>query len=206
MHTCRAGEYANGTTSSAKKGERRKKKSTARGIPRRSPIQVLTSPDVAWLRWSDENRYFQRGMAVDEGISTVMGFIQLLVGLRSKILQYRLVIIRWSMINQWIFCANNCLCLILSTNQAFREPCSGVRSWRWPSSTLFLACFTALLDWWRSILRFLLKSTMKWYETYLFIFVFVIHCVEMIRRHRQQLVQLKRFLMTSIKNQSPHAL
>ena len=30
-----------------------------------SPIQVLISPDVAWLRWSDENRYFQRGMAVD---------------------------------------------------------------------------------------------------------------------------------------------
>ena len=54
--------------SKAKKKEKKKKKkkkSTARGIPRRSPIQVLTSPDVAWLRWSDENRYFQRGMAVD---------------------------------------------------------------------------------------------------------------------------------------------
>ncbi len=37
---------------------------TALGIPRRSPIQVLAEPDVAWLRWSDENRYFQRGMAV----------------------------------------------------------------------------------------------------------------------------------------------
>ena len=48
-----------------KKEKEKKKKSTARGIPRRSPIQVLTSPDVAWLRWSDENRYFQRGMAVD---------------------------------------------------------------------------------------------------------------------------------------------
>ena len=40
-------------------------KSTAPGIPRRSPIQVLTGPDVAWLQWSDENWYFQRGMAVD---------------------------------------------------------------------------------------------------------------------------------------------
>ena len=39
--------------------------STTRGVPKRSPIQVLTTPDVAWLRWSDENRYFQRGMAVD---------------------------------------------------------------------------------------------------------------------------------------------
>ena len=48
-----------------RKRKKKKKKSTARGIPRRSPIQVLTSPDVAWLRWSDENRYFQRGMAVD---------------------------------------------------------------------------------------------------------------------------------------------
>ena len=48
-----------------RKKKKKKKKSTARGIPRRSPIQVLTSPDVAWLRWSDENRYFQRGMAVD---------------------------------------------------------------------------------------------------------------------------------------------
>ena len=39
---------------------------TARGVPKRSPIQVLTTPDVAWLRWSDENRYIQRGMAVGE--------------------------------------------------------------------------------------------------------------------------------------------
>ena len=31
---------------------------TARGVPRRSPIQVLTTPDVAWLQWSDENWYF----------------------------------------------------------------------------------------------------------------------------------------------------
>ena len=41
------------------------KKPTAPGIPRRSPIQVLTGLDAAWLRWSDENRYFQRDMAVD---------------------------------------------------------------------------------------------------------------------------------------------
>ena len=39
--------------------------STTRGVPRRSPIQVLTTPDAAWLQWSDENWYFQRGMAVD---------------------------------------------------------------------------------------------------------------------------------------------
>lgn len=37
---------------------------TARGVPRWSPSQVLTAPDAAWLRWSDENRYFQHGMAV----------------------------------------------------------------------------------------------------------------------------------------------
>ena len=40
--------------------------STALGITRRSPIQVLTEPDVASLRGSDENRCFQRGMAVDD--------------------------------------------------------------------------------------------------------------------------------------------
>ena len=44
-----------------KKGQ----KSTAPGIPKRSPIQVLTEPDVALLRGSDENRCIQRGMAVD---------------------------------------------------------------------------------------------------------------------------------------------
>ena len=48
-----------------KKTKKRKKKPTARGIPRRSPIQVLIPPDGAWLRWSDENRCFHRGMAVD---------------------------------------------------------------------------------------------------------------------------------------------
>ena len=42
------------------------KKTTAPGVPRRSPIQVLTWPNVAWLQWSDENWYFQRGMAVAE--------------------------------------------------------------------------------------------------------------------------------------------
>ena len=44
-----------------KKGQ----KSTAPSIPKRSPIQVLTGPDVALLRGSDENRCIQRGMAVD---------------------------------------------------------------------------------------------------------------------------------------------
>ena len=37
---------------------------TALGVPRRSPIQVLTKLNVAWLQWSDENWYFQRDMAV----------------------------------------------------------------------------------------------------------------------------------------------
>ena len=40
------------------------KKPTTPGIPRRSPIQVLTGPYAAWLRWSDENRYIQHGMVV----------------------------------------------------------------------------------------------------------------------------------------------
>ena len=40
--------------------------STAPGIPRRSPIQVLTEPDFASLRGSAKNRCFQRGMAVDD--------------------------------------------------------------------------------------------------------------------------------------------
>ena len=46
--------------------KRKSKKPTTPGIPRRSPIQVLTGPDAAWLRWSDENRYIQRGMVVGE--------------------------------------------------------------------------------------------------------------------------------------------
>ena len=45
---------------------------TARGVPRRSPIQVLTAPDVAWLQWSDENWYVQRGMAVDTELSSLL--------------------------------------------------------------------------------------------------------------------------------------
>ena len=32
------------------------------GVPNRSPMQVLTGPNRAWLRWSDENRYFHGGM------------------------------------------------------------------------------------------------------------------------------------------------
>ena len=65
LTTERKKERKKAKQSREKKEKEKKKKSTARGIPRRSPIQVLTSPDVAWLRWSDENRYFQRGMAVD---------------------------------------------------------------------------------------------------------------------------------------------
>ena len=42
-----------------------KEKSTALSIPRQSPIQVLTGLYVAYMRWSDDNRMFQRDMAVD---------------------------------------------------------------------------------------------------------------------------------------------
>ena len=41
-------------------------KPTTRGIPRRSPIQVLTSLYRVWLRWSDENRYFSCDVVVDK--------------------------------------------------------------------------------------------------------------------------------------------
>ena len=33
-------------------------------IPRRSPIQVLTKPEIAWLPRSDEIGYFQSGMEI----------------------------------------------------------------------------------------------------------------------------------------------
>ena len=39
--------------------------STTPGIPRRSPIQVLTWPDVAYLQWSDENWFFPHCMVAD---------------------------------------------------------------------------------------------------------------------------------------------
>ena len=42
------------------------KKPTTPGIPKRSPILVLTGPDAALLRCSDENRFIQRGMVVGE--------------------------------------------------------------------------------------------------------------------------------------------
>ena len=41
-------------------------KPTTRGIPRRSPIQVLTSLYRVCLRWSDENRYFFCDVVVGE--------------------------------------------------------------------------------------------------------------------------------------------
>ena len=41
-------------------------KPTAQDIPRRSPIQVLTSLYRVWLRWSDENRYFFCDVVVGE--------------------------------------------------------------------------------------------------------------------------------------------
>ena len=39
---------------------------TAPSVPRRSPIQVLTGLNIAWLQWSDENWYVQCDMAVGE--------------------------------------------------------------------------------------------------------------------------------------------
>ena len=44
---------------------------TTPNIPRRSPIQVLTGLYAAWLRWSDENRYFQRDMAVNNYFANI---------------------------------------------------------------------------------------------------------------------------------------
>ena len=43
-----------------------KKMPTASSVPRRSPIQVLTGLNIAWLQWSDENWYVQCDMAVGE--------------------------------------------------------------------------------------------------------------------------------------------
>ena len=54
-----------------------KKKLTARGVPKRSPIQVLTAPDAAWLQCSDENWQFQRGMAVNNKYSDIFYDISL---------------------------------------------------------------------------------------------------------------------------------
>ena len=42
---------------------------TAPSVPRRSPIQVLTGLNIAWLQWSDENWYVQCDMAVGENYS-----------------------------------------------------------------------------------------------------------------------------------------
>lgn len=44
----------------------RSKRSATLGIPNRSPMQVLSEPNRAWLRWSDENRYFHGGMVADD--------------------------------------------------------------------------------------------------------------------------------------------
>ena len=41
---------------------------TASSVPRRSPIQVLTRLNTAWLQWSDENWYVQCDVAVGWGV------------------------------------------------------------------------------------------------------------------------------------------
>ncbi|VDM99534.1 unnamed protein product [Thelazia callipaeda] len=47
------------------------KMSTTPGIPRPSPIQVLTRPNVALLDRSDEMSCFQRGMVVDMSLTVI---------------------------------------------------------------------------------------------------------------------------------------
>ena len=52
-----------------------KQKLTTPGIPKPSPIQVLTGPNVAWLARSDGMAYFQRGMAVSESVGSYFGYV-----------------------------------------------------------------------------------------------------------------------------------
>ncbi|VDN08506.1 unnamed protein product [Thelazia callipaeda] len=56
-----------------------KRESTAPGIPRPSPIQVLTRPNVALLDRSDEMSCFQRGMAVDILVLDEQNFVLLII-------------------------------------------------------------------------------------------------------------------------------
>ena len=41
-------------------------------IPRRSPIQVLTKPEIAWLPRSDEIGYFQSGMEIGRKLKWIL--------------------------------------------------------------------------------------------------------------------------------------
>ena len=41
-------------------------------IPRRSPIQVLTKPEIAWLPRSDEIGYFQSGMEIGRKLYRIL--------------------------------------------------------------------------------------------------------------------------------------
>ena len=49
---------------------------TAPSVPRRSPIQVLTRLNVAYLQWSDENWGIQHDMAVGKGTGKCQHFQQ----------------------------------------------------------------------------------------------------------------------------------
>ena len=60
-------------------------KFTARGVPKRSPIQVLTAPDAAWLQCSDENWHCQRGMAVNINNCSFLGRKQMMIATRTII-------------------------------------------------------------------------------------------------------------------------
>ena len=51
------------------------KKLTAPGIPKPSPIQVLTGPNVAWLARSNGMAYFQRGMVVSGAVGCAFVYI-----------------------------------------------------------------------------------------------------------------------------------
>jgi hypothetical protein len=52
--------------------KKKKKMSTTPGVPRRSPIQVLTRPNGAWLGRSDGMPYFHRGMVVPEILTRIL--------------------------------------------------------------------------------------------------------------------------------------
>ena len=58
------------------------KKLTAPGIPKPSPIQVLTGPNVAWLARSNGMAYFQRGMVVSDAVGYLFLEIQAVPALK----------------------------------------------------------------------------------------------------------------------------
>lgn len=47
----------------------------APGVRMKSPINLLTGPEPAYLRWADENRSFQAGMAASRSLLCLLGFV-----------------------------------------------------------------------------------------------------------------------------------